>query len=153
MKKAIFMMAVAGAFVFNACKSDAAKATEENTTTTKAAEPAAETETASIVGTWKMSDVDLGMEVPKGKEKVIEDMKKQMIAETVYTFNEDGSMTYKNPMVVPISATYTLNGTQLMVTNPTTKKTDTMTVDELSANKLVLSSEQGNHKAVMTFTK
>ncbi|MBA4155829.1 MAG: hypothetical protein C0512_15960 [Flavobacterium sp.] len=93
------------------------------------------------------------MEAPKGKEQALEDMKKKMIAETVYTFNADGTMTFKNPMVPETPATYTQEDSKIIITDNKTKKAETISVEELTAEKLVLSSEQGGRKAVMTFSK
>lgn len=158
MKKVIFMCTAATALLFVSCKnnSDAktdgtdADSTNVTTEAVTESEPAAE---ASVVGTWKLSDIDLGMEAPKGKEQVLEDMKKKMIAETVYVFNEDGTMTFKNFMVKETPATYTYADSKITIIDNKTKKTETVTVDELTANKLVITSEQGGHKAVMTFSK
>lgn len=108
---------------------------------------------ATVVGTWKLSGIDLGMEAPKGKEQALEDMKKKMIAETVYTFNEDGTMSFKNSMVKETPGTYTYEDSKITITNNDTKKSETVTVDELTADKLVISSEQNGKKAVMTFSK
>ena len=151
MKKSILIMAVATTLCLSSCKTNSEPTEGETVETTTTAEPAAEP--ASVVGVWKMSDLDLDMEVPKGKEQVIEDMKKEMIAATVYTFNEDGTMTFKNNMVEETAGTYTYADGKINITNNTTKKVETVTVDELTANKLVISTEQGQNKAVMSFTK
>jgi hypothetical protein len=157
MKKTILMCAAAVALLFASCKNNPGE-TEAGTpsdstnisTETVQAEPVAET---SIVGTWKLSDIDLGMEVPKGKEKQFEDMKKKMFAETNFTFNEDGTMSGDNPAVKGTTGTYTYADSKLEITDSKTKKVETLTVDELTADKLVISSEQNGKKAVMTFSK
>jgi hypothetical protein len=156
MKKTIFMI-TATALLLTACGNnakpagDAANTEDSQATTQEAApEPAAE---ASIVGVWKLSDIDLGMEAPKGKEKMLEDMKAKMIAETVYTFNDDGTMSFKNPMVKETPATYTYEDSKITITDNKTKKAETVAVESLTADKLVLSSEQRGKKAVMTFSK
>lgn len=156
MKKAILMITVTMALFFASCVDKTNKTEGEATSVENAqAEPekAAEPEEASIVGTWKLSDIDLGMEVPKGKEQALEDMKKKMIAETVYTFNADGTMTFKNPMVPETPATYTQEDSKIIITDNKTKKAEIISMEELTADKLVLSSEQGGRKAVMTFSK
>lgn len=107
----------------------------------------------SIVGTWKLSDMQVDMEIPKGQEQAFEDMKKKMIEATVYNFNEDGTMSFKNHLVKETKGTYTYEKDKVVMFSTTTKKNDTATVDELTANKLVLSSEQGGRKAIMTFSK
>lgn len=156
MKKSIFMIAAMTTLVFASCANKTEAPVEgeavENTEATPAPEEAA-TE-ASIVGTWKMSDIDMGMEVPKGKEKQFEEMKAKMLSETGYTFNEDGTMTMKSPMFEKeMTGTYKLDGKTLSVTDNESKKAETLNVDELTANKLVLSMEQGGKKAMMTFSK
>lgn len=156
MKKSILMCTAVVTLLLASCKNNS----EANTTGTVAdtasvtaptvTEPKAE---ASIVGTWKLSDIDLGMVAPKGKEKVLEDMKQKMIAETVYTFNEDGTMSFKNFMVKETPATYTYADSKITITDNNTKKSETVTVDEVTTTKLVITSEQNGHKAVMTFSK
>lgn len=153
MKKIILLIAVATTLFLTSCKTNSEPTDGETVETTTAAEEPAAAEPASVVGVWKMSDLELDMEVPKGKEQVIEDMKKEMIAATVYTFNADGTMTFKNNMVEETAGTYTYADGKIIITNNTTKKNETVTVDELTANKLVISSEQGANKAVMSFTK
>ncbi len=155
MKKTILTLTAATAFLLASCGNNAknAEATTSDSNATENVQEAAPEAEATVVGTWKLSDIDLGMEVPKGKEKVMEEMKQKMIAETVYTFNEDGTMTFKNPMAEAMPATYVLEGSKLTVTNDKDKKEDTFTVEELTADKLVLSSEQRGKKAVMTFSK
>lgn len=154
------MISAATALVFASCgkstKTEGDAASNDTTqvvsdTPQEVAEPAAE---ASITGTWKLSDIDMGMEIPKGKEKQFEEMKAKMLAETAYTFNDDGTMSMKTPMLdKEIPATYTYADSKIVVTDNQTKKAETMTVEELTADKLVLSSEQRGKKAVMTFSK
>lgn len=156
MKKTILVITATTALFFASC-ADKTNKTEGEATSVEStqAEPekAAEPEEATIVGTWKLSDIDLGMEVPKGKEQALEDMKKKMIAETVYTFNADGTMTFKNPMVPETPATYTQEDSKIIITDNKTKNAEIISMEELTADKLVLSSEQGGRKAVMTFSK
>ena len=154
MKKTI--LTITAAILFASCGNNSKNAegtTSDSTAVTQEAPEATPEAEASLVGVWKLSDIDLGMEVPKGKEQVIEDMKKKMIAETVYTFNDDGTMTFKNPMVEETPATYTKDDATITITNNATKKSETVTVEELTATKLVIVSVQGKNKAVMTFSK
>lgn len=154
MKKTI--LTITATILFASCGNNAknsAEGTTNDSTTVENVQEAAPEAEASLVGVWKLSDIDLGMEVPKGKEQVLEDMKKKMIAETVYTFNDDGTMTFKNPMVKETPATYTKDDTTITITDNTTKKAQTVTVEELTATKLVIVSVQGKNKAVMTFSK
>ncbi len=152
MKKTILMMAVATTMCLTSCKTNSEPTEGETVETTTANEAPAE-EPASVVGVWKLSDFSVDMEVPKGQEQALEDMKKEMIESTVYTFNEDGTMSFKNNLVKETTGTYTYADGKITISNNTTKKDETVTVDELTANKLVISSEQGGRKAVMSFTK
>lgn len=153
MRKTIFMIATAASLVFASCKGNAEQSEDVTTeTTTVAEEPAAE-EPASIVGEWKMTDFNVDMEIPKGQEKAIEDMKKKMIESTTYTFKEDGTMSFKNHLVKEAGGTYTYADGKITYTDNRTKKEEVLTVDELTANKLVFSVEQAGRKASMSFEK
>lgn len=151
MKKTIFMMAAAASLLFASCKGNAEKT--EDATTETAQEASEPKEEASIVGVWKMTGFDLDMEIPKGQEKAFEDMKKKMIDATVYTFKEDGKMSVTNHVVKETTGTYTYENNQIITYSDKTKKTDTVAVDELTADKLVLTAKQGDKKATMTFAK
>lgn len=155
MKSTIFMMAVSPMLL--ASCADKTNKTEGDVATADATKVEAanvvKSEPASVVGVWKLSAIDLGMVAPKGKEQALEDMKKKTIAETVYTFKEDGTMTFKNPMVKETPATYTYEDSKITITDDKTKKAETVSVDELTADTLVITSEQNGQKAVMTFSK
>lgn len=156
MKKSIFTI-MAATLVFASCADKNAK-TEGDAATTDSTHVAVEAPVeakaeASVVGTWKLTEFDMGMEVPKGKEKAFEDMKKKMLAETAFTFNEDGTMTSSNPVVKDSKGTYTYEDSKLKITDDKSKKEETLTVDELTADKLVISNEHNGKKAVMTFSK
>ena len=155
MNKTILTITAAVTFLFASCGNNSknAETTTSDSTTVTTQEALAEPEAeASIAGTWKMTAFDVDMKVPKGKEQALEDMKKKMIAETVYTFNEDGTMSFKNPMVKETPGTYTYEDSKIIITNNATKKSETVTVEELTADKLVIVSEQGANKATMTFS-
>lgn len=152
MKKTIFTIMAAACLVFASCadKTNKAEGDAKAEIQVEAAEKPAE---ASVVGTWKLTDIDMGMEVPKGKEKMFEDMKKKMFAETSFTFNEDGTMSGANPAVKDMKGTYTYEDSKLTITDSSTKKAETMTVDELTSDKLVISTSQNGKTAIMTFSK
>ena len=61
-------------------------------------------------------------------------------------------MSFKNPMVKETPGTYTYEDSKIIITNNATKKSETVTVEELTADKLVIVSEQGANKATMTFS-
>lgn len=142
--------AVTSLFVVS-CKSNTEKVEDEATATVE--EPVVKEEPASVVGVWKMTDITLDMEIPKGQEKAFEDAKKKMIDATVYTFNEDGTMSFKNNLVKETKGTYVYADGKITIDNSTTKQQESVTVDELTAEKLVITSEQGGRKATMSFAK
>ncbi|MFT3794708.1 lipocalin family protein [Flavobacterium sp.] len=151
MKKTILMVAVAATVMLSSCKQNYEKTESATTETTEqAVEPKEE---ASIVGVWKMTAFDIDMEIPKGQEKAIEEMKKKMIDATVYTFKEDGKMSLTNHLVKEATGTYTYADGKLITYSDKTKKTDTLAVDELTTDKLVFTAKQGDKKATMTFAK
>lgn len=151
MKKTILLIAAAATLVFASCKGNTE--TTEDTATETTQEVSEPKEEASIVGVWKMTAFDIDMEIPKGQEKAIEEMKKKIIESTAYTFKEDGTMSFTNNLVKETTGTYTYADGKLITHSDKTKKTDTVAVDELTADKLVLTTKQGDKKATMTFAK
>lgn len=155
-KKTIFMIATAASLVLASCKGNAESsdaATDSTATTTATVEEPAPSEETSIVGEWKMTDFNVAMEIPKGQEAAIEAMKKEMIASTTYTFNEDGTLNYKNNLVKEGKGTYTYADGKITYKDDRTKKDEVLTVEELTSNKLVFSVEQAGRKATMSFQK
>lgn len=150
MKKVIFIMAITASLVISSCKGNTKQSDEE---VSKVAEEPTQTDSASVVGVWKMTNIEVDMEIPKGQEKAFEDMKKKMIEATVYSFNEDGTMSFKNNLVKETKGTYTYTDGKITIKNNTSKQDETLTVDELTTTKLVISSEQGGRKATMSFAK
>jgi hypothetical protein len=154
MKKTIFMLAAATVLLVVSCKGNTEKVEGEAVeTTTTVEEPAVKEEPASVVGVWKMTDITLDMEIPKGQEKAFADMKKKMVDATVYTFNDDGTMSFKNNLVKETKGTYVYADGKITIENSTTKQKESVTVDELTADKLVITSQQGGRKATMSFAK
>jgi hypothetical protein len=154
MKKPILILAAFAALSLASCGNSENKTEHAAADTTTAAvveETKAEPEAAaSIVGTWKLTDVDLGMVAPKGQEKTFDDLKKEMIAKTVYTFGEDGTISLTSPMAKS-AGTYTLEGDKL--TTVINKKTESVIVQSMTASELVLTIEERGTKMVMKFQK
>lgn len=153
MKKSIFILSAFAAFTIASCGGNEPKTENETPVNTETAVEESKTEpdaVASIVGTWKLADVDLGMVAPKGQEKTFDDLKKDMIAKTVYTFGEDETINMDSPMG-KVTGTYNLNGDNL--TTVVNKKTESVTVQSLTANELVLTVEDRGAKMVMKFQK
>ena len=90
------------------------------------------------------------MVAPKGKEKVYEDLKKDMIAKTVYTFTDAKTITMESSMGKS-SGTYSVSGNILSIV--VNKKTETVTIKSLTATELVLVTEDRGTKTVMKFKK
>ncbi|MCF6132595.1 lipocalin family protein [Flavobacterium wongokense] len=157
MRKTIFTIMAAASLAFASCadKTNKTEGDAAGIDSTLVDAPIAEApkEEASVVGVWKLTDMDMGMEIPKGKEKQFEEMMAKMKAETSFTFNEDGTMSGDNPAVKGMKGTYTYADSKLTIIDDKTKKEEVMNVDELSADKLVISNEHNGKKAVMTFSK
>lgn len=155
MKKSIFTIAtLVGFLVLTSCGGNENKIENTPPAETVKAKPEAPKEEpkseASIVGVWKLSDVDLGMTPPKGKEKVLEDLKKEMIAKTIYTFGQDGVLNMESN-IGKSSGTYTLEGDKL--TSVTNGKSSSTNVQSLTESELVLTMEERGTKMVMKFKK
>lgn len=155
MKKSILTLATFTALTFASCsnsenKTENGVAITENTTATVSETPAEPEAAASIVGTWKLTEVDLGMTPPKGQEKTFEDLKKDMVAKTIYTFGEDGTINLTTSMAKS-NGTYTLDGSKL--TTVINNKTESATVESLTASELVIAVEDHGSKMVMKFQK
>ena len=62
-------------------------------------------------------------------------------------------MSFKNNLVKETKGTYVYADGKITIDNSTTKQQESVTVDELTADKLVITSEQGGRKATMSFAK
>lgn len=152
MKKSIFILStVASMFLVSCGGSDEAKTAEGDVATEQEA-PEEEEEPAevSIVGVWKMTDMDMGMEIPKGKEKEFEDMMKEMAAKTAYTFKDDGTIDIKSP-AANSNGTYTYADGKL--TTVVMGKTETIAVPTLTEDQMVIEVEDRGTKMSMTFKR
>ncbi|MBS1635806.1 MAG: lipocalin family protein [Bacteroidetes bacterium] len=152
MKKTIFILSAFVTLTIATNAGNGPKA-ENKTISSKAVTPERSElnyTTASIVGTWKLFAVDLGMVAPKGQEKVYEDLKKDMIAKTVYTFTDAKTITMESSMGKS-SGTYSISGSVLSIV--VNKKTETVTIKSLTATELVLVTEDRGTKTVMKFKK
>lgn len=153
MKKPIFIVSAFAVLAIASCSSNESKT--ENVATDKATVVVEETKTepevaALIVGTWKLTEVDLGMVAPKGQEKTFDDLKKDMIAKTIYTFGEDGSLNMESNLAKS-TGTYTLSGNKL--TTVLNKKTESVVVESITTTELVIAIDDRGTKTVMKFKK
>ena len=155
MKKSMYILTIAASFFMVACggNSEGEVTAEGNTEATEdaATEEAVEevAEEASIVGEWKMTDMDMGMEIPAGSEEAFAASIKEAVDATVYTFNEDGTMSLVSNLGEE-SGTYSIDGSTLTVT---TKKTETIEVKELTASTLVFGISEEGLNMTMSFER
>ncbi|PWL32857.1 MAG: hypothetical protein DCO96_00470 [Fluviicola sp. XM-24bin1] len=121
MKKSIYVFALLSALFLVACENNKSDdSTGEKTEM--------EADASSIVGEWKLSDLDTGMEVPDearaSAEAVVEEMKEK----SSMTFNEDGTYVSRQ-------------AAQGRVTTETG-------MYEIEDGKIVTTSEQGNRQVL-----
>lgn len=150
MKKTIYIFGVCCAIALSACSE--AKTTEE----AKAGEEEVaveEPEEISIVGNWKMSEIDLGIEIPKGQEATFAALRKDMIDNTKMTYNADGTFTQTDKMEVvrTIKGTYVVDGKSLKTTVDGNE--DVMNIASLEANTLVLTMDERGSTMTMTYSR
>lgn len=150
MKKTFLVLTATLTLLTTSCKNNT-EATGEATTTKEATE----SKPATVVGTWLLTDFDLGRDIPKEHQKALDDLRKKMIdKKETYTFNDDGTMTHVTPLFdEPETGTYAYADNKLTLTNAKSKNEETANVDELTADKMVLSVQTGKEKYVMTYTK
>lgn len=154
MKKTFRIMVMASAMGLVACGGDAVTEEVIEATTEEASEEVTEVveeaEKASIVGTWQMTEMDMGITPPPGKEEEFKAAMKESIDQTKYTFNEDGSMVI-NSMLGEQKGTYSVDGDVL--TSNLEGKEESIEIGELTTNKLVLLVKSEEINGSMTFKK
>lgn len=150
MKKTFLVLTATLTLLTTSCKNNTEASGEAITS-----KETAESKPATVVGTWLMTDFDLGKDIPKEQQEALDAYKKEMIdKKETYTFNEDGTMTHVTPLFdEPETGTYIYADNKLTLTNAKTKKEETATVEELTSDKMVLSVQSGKEKYVMTYTK
>lgn len=151
MKKTIYAFAVMSSLFLVSCGGDNADdaSGEGKEKTEEGAEKEAGT---SIVGTWKLTDADMGMEIPEEQQEMYDAMMKQLKDNTSYTFNEDGTMISNTFVGEPLEqkGTYKLDGDKLSVDME--GRTDSIKID-LSEETLVMYIEDGGRTMTMTFAR
>jgi len=149
MKKQIYVLAMAASLFMVSCGNSADKGSADTAEVTEKALEKKVVEKASIVGVWKMTDIDLGIEIPAGSEEEFAKIVKEMTDKTVYTFKKDGNVELVNNLGEE-SATYTVGEEKVTIIG---KNTETMNIKELSATKLVLGSNVEDMNATMFFER
>ena len=153
MKKPIYILFAIGAFTFTSCGGSTTTTGEKGDKTEQLAEEP-EKEPITIVGAWKMSDVDLGMEIPKGREKMFAELKENMVANSSISFASDGTYSDVQAMgkdIIKSNGTYTADDEALTtVCKGTTSK---MKIGELTESTLVLEIEERGSTMKMTYSR
>lgn len=153
MKKTIYAFAVLSSLFLVACGGDNAKdASGEDAEKSSEGAEKEEEKGPSIVGTWDLVDVDMGMEIPEDQQDMYDAMVDQLKEHTSYTFNEDGTMISNSFVGEPVEqkGTYKLEGDKLNVDME--GQSDTIKVD-LSEEALVMHIDAGGNSMKMTFTR
>ncbi|OFZ55674.1 MAG: hypothetical protein A3D92_14605 [Bacteroidetes bacterium RIFCSPHIGHO2_02_FULL_44_7] len=137
MKKPMYILAMASALILASC-GEGAEGEESNNASSEETVSEPEEEEVSIVGDWKLSDIDFGMDIPKEQEAAFAEMKKTMIDNSSQSFKADGKSTTVSAIgkdIVTVKGTYTVDGDQLTIENDgvsSTMKIKTLTADQLT---------------------
>ncbi len=153
MKKS-FITLVTLSVVFLASCGDKSKSEDKSTTEVENVETSEKKADASIVGKWKMSDVDLGIEIPEEQQAMFEELKNAMISNSSQEYTDDGNVTIVNVVgndVLTSTGTYTVDGDKL--TMVVEGRTDVVTIKSLTDSGLVLEVEDNGSKMTMTFKR
>lgn len=108
----------------------------------------------TVVGEWKMSDMDMGMEVPKGQEEQFATIKKEMVENGSMTINEDGTFTNtsKTDKVRTEEGTYTVSEGKLITTVKNGRESS-LDISSLTKEELILTAEDRGRKMTMTYAR
>lgn len=153
MKKPMYILAMASALMLVSC-GESAEGEELNDSTSQEAEVEEEEEEVSIVGDWKLSDIDLGMDIPKEQEAAMADMKKNMIENSSQSFKADGKSVTVSAIgkdIVTTNGTYTVEGDKITFDNDGV--TSTMTIKSLTADQLILEMVERGTTMSMTYKR
>lgn len=120
MKKTIYAFAVISSMFLVACGSDNAEGSDESgEKKEQTGDDKEEASGPSIVGTWGLSDMDMGMEIPEEQQEMFDAMMEEMKANTTYVFTEDGKITMNTFAMgesMTQEGTYELDGNTLKTT-------------------------------------
>lgn len=154
MKKTIYVFAVISSLFLVACGGDnAGEKDGSGEGTEKSGDEKEEASGPSIVGTWQLSDFDMGMEIPEEQKEMFDKMMEEMKANSAMTFKADGTFMSKQSVMGDIkeeSGTYKLDGNKLTTTSD--GKTETLDV-EISDKTMKIQLEDRGQTLTMTFSK
>ena len=168
MKKTL-LLSILGTFLFTSCES------EETTTAPEreVVEAIVETESNRIeeedsnnevtiegdakllIGTWKLSDVELGMDLMDVQKEMMNAMIAGMIENTTMTFKDDGAFESNSEIQGQKkveTGSWSLDGMELTSTDKTGKE-KILELIELTAEKFIVSMDEGGNKMTLTFIK
>ncbi|MDB2657135.1 lipocalin family protein [Crocinitomicaceae bacterium] len=154
MKKTIYAFAVISSMFLVSCGSDSAEdASGEGTEQSKEDGKEDEASGPSIVGDWKLTDLDMGMEIPEEQKAMFEGIIQEMKDNTLYSFTADGKIimnTFVMNEKMTQEGTYSLDGEKLTVTMDGQAKEQNI---KLTENSLTFSEEDRGTTMTMTFNR
>lgn len=154
MKKSIYTFGLFLAIGLTSCSGsieDAASGLEE------LAEDMKEEATSepTMVGDWKLSDFDLGQEIPAEQAEMFEAMKQEMIANSTMSYKADGTYSQSDMMqgqATTKTGTYSVEGDQLTTTSED-GITTTVKIASLTETEASFSMEERGNTMTMTYTR
>lgn len=147
MKKSIYFLAILGALFLVSCAGkngdDSGEGIEESTM---------ESAEKSIVGTWQLTDMDMGTELTSEQEAQFEQMLEKMKESVYYTFNADGTITYGGWSAdgAMSDGTYKLDGGTVEIN--TNGITENLRV-KIDGDQLTISGEMGGTTNTMVLQR
>ncbi|MDZ4752344.1 MAG: lipocalin family protein [Flavobacteriales bacterium] len=110
-----------------------------------------------VVGTWKIGEMDPGIEIPAEQLAKFEEMMKSVKESSTMEVKEDGTFieTMITNKLMESSGTWSLSedGLTFVRTEDETQITDSLQVVELSDNKFVVAAEDRGRRMVITYIK
>ena len=111
----------------------------------------------SLVGTWKLTAVDIGIEIPEEHRASINQTFQEIIANTSMTFNSDGTAVGNgiNPLngeKIVENSTYTFDGTTLVTTDSNGEE-DSITLPDFDGKNIAIHETESGLNLTMRFVK
>lgn len=113
----------------------------------------------TIVGLWVLVDIDFGREIQADQQSLFDAMKKALIGSMSFEFITDGTCVATNVNIrtkekESKKGTYTLSEDKKIVTIQLEgKETETTTIESLTHEEIVISTEDAGSKVMMTLKK
>ncbi len=102
-----------------------------------------------VAAKWKVSDISDGKEIPAEQKEMVDKMMAEMKKTAYFDIKKDGSMEVS--MMGKVSKmTWKLNedGTKLVTKEEGKDKEESLTITEVTANKLVLTDPNGSNTKI-----